>query len=69
GRHQSVQIGPFELADVELDTPDVPHGDLSRAGRANIGNRLLARFPAIALDYQRRVLTLEPDKASVSSRQ
>jgi Aspartyl protease len=62
GHHQSVQLGPFELANVELDTPDVPHGDLSRAGRANIGNRLLARFAAIALDYERRTITFEPDE-------
>jgi len=61
GHHQIVRIGPFDLVDVELDTPDAPHGDLSRAGRANIGNRLLARFAAIALDYERRLITLEPD--------
>jgi hypothetical protein len=62
GRHQSVRIGPFELADVELDTPDVPYGDFSRAGRANIGNRLLARFAAVALDYERRTITFEPEE-------
>jgi hypothetical protein len=68
GRHQSVRIGPFELADVELDTPDVPYGDLSRAGRANIGNRLLARFAAVALDYERRTITFEPDDEIVDCR-
>jgi len=62
GRHQSMRLGPFDLADVELDSPDVLHGDLSRAGRANIGNRLLARFAAVALDYERRLITLEPDQ-------
>ena len=62
GRHQPMRLGPFDLADVELDSPDVLHGDLSRAGRANIGNRLLARFAAIGLDYERRLITLEPDE-------
>ena len=36
--------------------------DHGQTGRANIGNRLLARFAAIALDYERRILTLEPDE-------
>jgi len=62
GQHQIVRIGPFELADVELDTPEAPSGDLSRAGRANIGNRLLARFAAVALDYERHTITFEPDE-------
>jgi len=62
GRRQPLRLGPFDLADVELDSPDILRGDLSRAGRANIGNRLLARFAAIALDYERRVITLEPDQ-------
>jgi hypothetical protein len=60
GRHQPMRLGPFDLANVELDSTDALHGDLSRAGRANIGNRLLARFAAIGLDYERRLLTLEP---------
>jgi len=62
GHHQRIRLGPFDLADVELDSPDVLRGDLSRAGRANIGNRLLARFAAIALDYERRLITFEPDE-------
>ncbi len=62
GHHQPMRLGPFDLADVELDSPDVRRGDLSRAGRANIGNRLLARFGAIALDYERRLITLEPSE-------
>jgi len=62
GSRQIMRLGPFDLADVELDWPDVLHGDLSRAGRANIGNRLLARFAAIALDYERRLITIEPDE-------
>jgi hypothetical protein len=61
GRPQAVRIGPFELPAVELDTPDIASGDLSRAGRANIGNRLLARFAAVALDYERRTITFETD--------
>lgn len=66
GHHQPMRLGPFDLADVELDAPDVRCGDLSRAGRANIGNRLLARFGAIALDYERRLITLEPDEIADS---
>jgi hypothetical protein len=61
GHRQPLRLGPFDLPDVELDSPAVQHGDLSRAGRANIGNRLLARFASIALDYERRLITLEPD--------
>ena len=37
-------------------------GDLGRAGRANIGNRLLARFDAVVLDYQRGLIILEPNE-------
>jgi hypothetical protein len=62
GHHQPLRIGPFDLPDVELDSPDVLRGDLSRAGRANIGNRLLARFAAVALDYERRLITFEPNQ-------
>jgi hypothetical protein len=60
GSYQAVTIGPFELRDVEVDAPALPRGDLGRAGRANIGNRLLARFAAVTLDYERRVVTFEP---------
>jgi hypothetical protein len=56
-----LRIGPFVLPDVELDAHLGDGGDLSRAGRANLGNRLLARFAAIAVDYERRTLSLEPD--------
>ena len=59
GRGHAVRIGPFELEDVELDTPALMRGDLGRAGRANIGNRLLSRFAAVTLDYERRQLTIE----------
>ncbi|HWQ11161.1 MAG TPA: retropepsin-like aspartic protease [Roseiflexaceae bacterium] len=54
-----LRIGPFTLPDVELDAHLGDGGDLSRLGRANLGNRLLARFAAITLDYGRRTLTLE----------
>ncbi len=56
---REVRVGPFRLADVELDAPSGSEGDLGRAGRANIGNRLLALFAAVTLDYQRRVLTFD----------
>jgi hypothetical protein len=61
GRGRAVRLGPFELRDVDLDTHLGPGGDLGRSGRANIGNQLLARFAAVTLDYERRVLILEPD--------
>lgn len=61
GRCQELRIGPFALPDMELDTRLGSGGDLGRAGRANIGNRLLARFAAVTLDYQRRSITLEPN--------
>jgi Aspartyl protease len=60
-RCQRLRLGPFELGNVELDAHLSAGGDLRRAGRANIGNRLLARFAAVALDYQRSTITLEPD--------
>jgi hypothetical protein len=68
GNRQALRLGPFELDDVELDAPHVLHGDLSRTGRANIGNRLLARFAAIGLDYERQLFTLELHETSVSSK-
>jgi hypothetical protein len=54
-----LRLGPFELDDVELDTHMGAGGDLRRAGRANIGNRLLSRFAAVSLDYQRGTITFE----------
>jgi predicted aspartyl protease len=59
GHLQPVQIGEIAVDGVELDIPANARGDLGRAGRVNIGNRLLARFGAVALDYERRQLTLE----------
>jgi hypothetical protein len=61
GSCSQVRLGPFQLRDVELDTHLGGGGDLGRSGRANIGNRLLMRFAAVTLDYERRILLLEPD--------
>jgi hypothetical protein len=59
---RQMRLGSFELGAVELDTQLSASGDLGRAGRANIGNRLLARFAAATLDYQRGLIILEPDQ-------
>lgn len=53
GRADSLRLGPFALGDVELDTPGSGSGDLRQPGRANMGNRLLARFARLTLDYAR----------------
>lgn len=55
-----LQLGPFTLNDIAIDTPSASSGDLSRAGRANLGNRLLARFASFTLDYERRLCIFEP---------
>lgn len=60
GSVETMSVGPFTLRDVELDTPGGGAGDLSRQGRANIGNRLLARFASVTLDYGRKMCVLEP---------
>jgi predicted aspartyl protease len=57
----NLQLGPFALADVELDAPRTHSGDLGRRGRANIGNQLLARFRRVTLDYRRAVCMLDPE--------
>jgi predicted aspartyl protease len=54
-----VRVGPFVLRNVEVDAHIAEAGDLGRAGRANLGNRLLARFASVTLDYERRTLALE----------
>jgi hypothetical protein len=61
-RCRRLRLGQFELGEVELDAHLGVSGDLGRAGRANIGNRLLARFAAVVLDYQRGVIILEPNE-------
>jgi hypothetical protein len=60
GAHAGLRLGPFTLADVELDAPATAAGDLGRAGRANLGNGVLARFARITLDYRRARVTLDP---------
>lgn len=60
GQADLLQLGPFTLHAVDLDTPGNGAGDLRRNGRANIGNRLLARFATMTLDYERRLCALEP---------
>ncbi len=55
-----LRIGPFEVRDVALDAPEGGHGDLGRAGRANLGNGVLARFHRVTLDYRRALCVLAP---------
>jgi hypothetical protein len=62
-RCRQMRVGPFTLCDVELDTHVGSGGDLGRIGRANIGNRLLAQFAAVVLDYERRTIIFEPHAA------
>lgn len=61
GGYLPLRLGACTIADVEIDVPQTARGDLVRAGRANIGNRLLARFASVAIDYERRMLALEQD--------
>jgi aspartyl protease len=61
-RCRQLRLGPFDLGGVELDAHLGASGDFGRTGRANIGNRLLARFAAVSLDYQRGTITLEPNE-------
>src|SRR5262249_52978459 len=63
GQGRRVRLGPLALDGVEIDTHLGRGGDFGRSGRANIGNRLLARFAAVVLDYERHILILEPDQA------
>lgn len=60
GATAGLRLGPFDLREVELDAPSGAAGDLSRHGRANIGNRLLARFARVTFDYRRALCILEP---------
>lgn len=64
GQAASLQLGPFALPDVQLDTPGGGAGDLRRQGRANIGNGLLSRFASVTIDYGRRLCALEPPRAA-----
>ncbi|HEX5688941.1 MAG TPA: aspartyl protease family protein, partial [Roseiflexaceae bacterium] len=58
---RQLQLGPFDLGDVEVDAHLGMGGDLRRAGRVNIGNRLLSRFAAVSIDYQRGTIAFDPD--------
>jgi len=60
GALADLRLGPFVLRDVDLDAPSGPGGDLGRRGRANVGNRLLARFGRLSLDYRRGLCSLGP---------
>jgi len=60
-RCRRMRLGPFDMGDVDVDARVGSGGDLGRAWRANIGNQLLARFAAVAIDYQRAAITLEPE--------
>lgn len=60
GYARSVMLGPFTFYNIQIDTPGVGAGDLSRPGRANMGNNLLARFARVTLDYGRSLCGLEP---------
>ncbi|NJP06446.1 MAG: hypothetical protein HC837_12880 [Chloroflexaceae bacterium] len=53
-----VQLGPLTLRDVLVDTPGPGMGNLQQAGRANIGNRLLAQFSSVTVDYARKQCTI-----------
>jgi aspartyl protease len=67
-RCRHLRIGPFDLGEVEVDAHLGAVGDLGRAGRANIGNRLLSRFAAVSLDYQRGTISLEADDPALGVR-
>jgi hypothetical protein len=55
-----LRLGPFMLHEVELDARLGHGGDFGRPGRANLGNRLLSLLGAVTLDYERRLLGVEP---------
>jgi hypothetical protein len=59
GQVASLRLGPFDLQQIDLDTPGEGTGDLRRSGRANIGNRLLSRFSSVTLDYVRGLCAFE----------
>lgn len=60
GACADLRLGPFALREIAIDAPLGGPGDLGRAGRANIGNRLLARFARVTLDYRRGVCVVDP---------
>jgi hypothetical protein len=68
GKASSMRLGPFDLHDIDLDTPGGGGGDLCQAGRANMGNRVLARFAHVTLDYGRSLCALGPAAGTQMSR-
>jgi hypothetical protein len=54
----ALNLGPLALHNVETDTLCGDGGELRRPGRVTIGNRLLARFKRVSLDYQRAVCVI-----------
>jgi hypothetical protein len=60
-RYRQMRLGSFALNEVDIDAVGGGAGDLNRTGRANIGNRLLARFARVTLDYERSTVVLEPE--------
>jgi predicted aspartyl protease len=57
-----LQIGRLALHDVALDSPLSRSGALGAERRANAGNRLLARFGRLSLDYRRAVCVVDHDQ-------
>jgi hypothetical protein len=55
GQVPVLHVGSFALPNVDLDTPGNGRGDLQRHGRVNMGNRILARFASMTLDYGRAI--------------
>ncbi len=67
GPAAGLRLGPFTLPGVALDAPDADGGDLGRAGRANLGNGVLARFARMTIDYRRAICTLDPRPESLET--
>lgn len=59
GMAAGLRLGPFVVRNVVLDAPEGHSGDLGRAGRANLGNGVLARFRRVTIDYRRSLAVLE----------
>ncbi len=66
GAAKSLLLGPYTFHNIDLDTPGKGKGELTQYGRANMGNRVLARFANITLDYGRKLCRLEPRQSTMS---